>query len=286
MTTKHPPSDLQVADALRASGYLFEQEVATLLETLGFHVETNSAFLDLELEKSRELDVRAIKVIHDDKENHLQVIVELLVECKDAEAPFVFVTRSKNVREIHNPKPTEYLFPRREYTRHLTAKTFQEVPAFLHFDLPTHHYYYREAEKATQFAKIVRKGSEWQATHEGVYDSLILPMAKALEARRLAVKDMVKGSIHRSVWLFFPIVVLSGSLLSVKAGEKPVAVTHRKRVSFVRELQSEVLSGHYLTDFVTFESLQSFVELELLQFAGQVAELARNEPKQVRGDEA
>ena len=73
MATKSTPSAAEVAGALQASGYLFEQEVATSLENLGFHVETNSAFLDRELEKSRELDIRAVKVAYHDKANHLQV---------------------------------------------------------------------------------------------------------------------------------------------------------------------------------------------------------------------
>lgn len=212
--------------------------------------------------------------------------VELLVECKDMDAPLVFITRPKNSREIGHPRPVEYLFPRGTYTKRLSANTTQDVDAFLHLDLPPHHYYYQQSEKATQFAKIVRKGSDWQATHEGIYDALILPMAKALEARKLAVKEIVKGHVHRAVWLFFPMVVLSGNLLSVKTGESPLKVVDRQRVTFVRELQSEVVSGHYLTDFVRFDHLYKFIDTELMPFVERVAELAKQKPKLVRGDEA
>lgn len=55
----HPSHD-EILAALKKSGYLMEQEVATQLETLGFHVNTNWAFEDNDEKKSREIDVRAI----------------------------------------------------------------------------------------------------------------------------------------------------------------------------------------------------------------------------------
>ena len=55
------PRSNDIIDALKQSGYLMEQEVATQLETLSFHVWTNWAFEDSDEGKSREIDVRAIK---------------------------------------------------------------------------------------------------------------------------------------------------------------------------------------------------------------------------------
>lgn len=43
-----------------------------------------------------------------------------------------------------------------------------------HYGLQHEHYYYEEPKKSVQFAKIVRKGSDWFALHENVYDALIL----------------------------------------------------------------------------------------------------------------
>ena len=274
------PSDVQMLKALQASGYLFEQEVATTLESLGFHVETNSAFLDREMEKSRELDARAIKVVHTDHTRKIQVIVELLVECKDMDAPLVFITRSKNKRELDHPQPSEYLFPRTKYNVPLGTNTVSEKPGFTYFELCPLHYYYRESEKATQFAKIVRKGSEWVANHEGIYDALILPMAKALEARKSAVKTMVQGGI---VWLFFSMVVIRGNLFSFKAGDSSAVAEPRQRISFIRELDSEVVKGHYLSDFVVFEHLRDFITNDVLSFAAAVVEIAQTKPEVLLG---
>jgi len=80
--------------------------------------------------------------------------------------------RTKNQRETEEPVPREYIFPARHYRKALSANSYREVPPFIHLGLRDHHYYYRELRKATQFSKIVRKGKEWTANHEGMYDSL------------------------------------------------------------------------------------------------------------------
>lgn len=56
------PSKEQIIEALEKSGYLFEQDVATLLKNLEFHVETDYACTDLDEDKSWEIDVRAIQL--------------------------------------------------------------------------------------------------------------------------------------------------------------------------------------------------------------------------------
>jgi hypothetical protein len=280
------PSPAAMREALDASGYLFEQEVASLIETLGFHVETNSAFLDKELEKSRELDARAVKVLYTDDVHKFQVIVELLVECKDNSSPFVFVARNKNLRELEHASPIEFVFPKREYEKRLSPTSTTFVPAFLHLGLTAAHYYYREAEKTTQFVKVVRKGREWVANHDGVYDSLLLPMAKAFESRRQEASKHNSGTGWRTVWLFFPIVVLRHGLFVLKSGVTDALPEARQRLSFVRELRSEVVNGHYLTDFVCFENLEHFMTTDVLGFANAVVELGKQKPKVLRGDES
>ena len=68
------PSPEAIVAALKKSGYLMEQEVATQLENLGFNVWTNWAFEDSDEGKSREMDIRAIKrVAHNEEKTSLSV---------------------------------------------------------------------------------------------------------------------------------------------------------------------------------------------------------------------
>ena len=87
------PSSNDILNALKFSGYLMEQEIASKLETLGFHVFTNWAFKDQDEGKSRELDVRAIKRVAHNEEGGLSAFIELLVECKNSVNPLVFIVR-------------------------------------------------------------------------------------------------------------------------------------------------------------------------------------------------
>jgi hypothetical protein len=146
------PTEEQIVAALEQSGYLFEQDVATRLESMGFHVETSWAYLDSEQQKSREIDVRTIREVAKDETNKVQVFVELLVECKAFDSPLVFIERLKNQRELMHAAPREYVFPKKCYQKKLTGNSYQEVAPFVHLSLRDKHYYFREAMKATQFS--------------------------------------------------------------------------------------------------------------------------------------
>jgi hypothetical protein len=275
------PTHTQILAALENSGYLFEQQVADRLEAQDFHVETSWAFLDADQEKSRELDVRGIKRVFHDETNKLSVFVELLVECKAFENPMVFLQRPKNAREINHAAPREYVFPIKHYRKQISANSYQEVPPFIHLDLRHHHYYYSEPLKATQFSKIVRKGNDWSANHEGIYDALLLPLAKALECQRREVLKFATGPDWKYVWLLFPIVVLRDGLFTLDVSAAKRELQPKGRVSFVRHLESGNVKGFYLTDFVTFAHLDDFIQNEVQPFVAHIDKLCADEPIQL-----
>ena len=55
------PTREEIAQAVKDSGYLMEQELGSELEALGFVVQTNYPYKDLDEAKSREIDVFAIR---------------------------------------------------------------------------------------------------------------------------------------------------------------------------------------------------------------------------------
>lgn len=278
------PSDAQILAALGASGFLFEHECATAIEALGFHVETSWPFADPEQGKSRELDLRAIRSVHRDEATKIQVFVELLVECKDFDAPLVFLERPKNKREVESPRPNEYIFPRANYRRQLTSSSYQEVTGFEYFNLADKHYYYSKKDKATQFVKVVRKGSQWTANHDGVHDAIVLPLAKVLEVRKGQFsKHAARPGDWCSIWLFFPIVLIRNRLL-VHNPDSPTQLAEHGRVTYIRGLDSLPLHGSYMIDFVRFAHLPTYVEREVLAFATAVSELATANALALRGE--
>jgi hypothetical protein len=276
------PTVEEILAAIRSSGYLMEQEVASLLEAKGFHVTTNRAYKDPDEEKSREIDVSARKCGYEGEENQFGVYAEIVAECKNNSAPFVFIGRRKNATDMH-PQPEEYLFPVNEYSfiikEEKGTKTSRPVPAFMHLGLDKVHYCYSLPDKMVQFCRMVRQGKGWEANHGGVYDSILIPLIKAFLARREEVKTFQHN--QRLTWLFFPLVVLSGKIYYVDSNSSSPVPEEVEHVSFIRELRSKTASGNFMVDFVTQAGLQEFLDKKLLSFLEHVSSVLKNERPKV-----
>jgi hypothetical protein len=260
MAAGRPTVD-DIMTAIKESGYLMEQEVATQLERRGLHVRTNVAFEDPDEGKSREIDVSAIMRVAYDDGAKLAAFIELIVECKNSTNPFVFIARHKNEGDRHS-QPQEFLFPyeyemRKDMGRGLI--TSREVPAFHHLGFDQVYTAHTASWKAVQFCRIDRKGGGWHANHGGLYDAIFYPMAKAIVARKKNVPRPSRRDEERYIWLFFPLVVTSGELILIDSSVEeptPVAVDH---VSFQRELKSGKLSGSFTVTFVRQNALDAYV---------------------------
>jgi hypothetical protein len=104
-----------IISALKDSGYLVEQEVASQLEALGYHVFTNWPFEDADEGKSREVDVRAIRRFALNEPKKLGAFIEIIVECKNSGNPIVFIERPKNEPDMKHT-PMELVFPIPSYS--------------------------------------------------------------------------------------------------------------------------------------------------------------------------
>ena len=271
------PSPTEIVDALKQSGYLMEQEVATQLEALNFHVWTNWAFQDIDEGKSREIDVRAIKRVAHNEEKKLSAFVEIIAECKNSTNPFVFIGRPKNQMDNLQP-PQELVFPRGVYSilQKGTAKnvaTFHLADPFFHLGFDKVHYDFASETKAVQFCRIAEKNKKWHANHDGLYDSIFYPMAKAFTARKREVNVGNSGREWDYFWLFVPMVIINGDILyvdSMAANPKP---QERTDVTFKREIKSEKLDGVYNVVFVNQKHLEQFISDRLEPLVNKMADL-------------
>lgn len=252
------PTEEQIRKAIGDSGFLLEHQVASVFESHGFHVETAWPFEDPESKKSREIDVRAIRALHDGQESDIQVFVEFLVECKASRSPFVFLERVKNKREQGSLCFEQYMFNKKRYEKSVGPNRVAMLWPSEFFGLKD-HYYLAEDRKANHFTKIVRKGSDWLANHDGIYDSLILPIAKATAHRIKDHRKVIQNFKKPVAFLAFPCVVVDRSLLAIDTSDSN-AMTERERVSFVRNFDSETFQGELLLDFVSAGSLHSYIE--------------------------
>ena len=271
------PSLSEIVDALKQSGYLMEQEVATQLEALNFHVWTNWAFQDVDEGKSREIDVRALKPVAHNEEKKLSAFVEIIAECKNSTNPFVFIGRPKNQMDNLQP-PQELVFPRGGYSilQKGTAKNVATVhlaDPFFHLGFDKVHYDFTSETKAVQFCRIVRKGKGWHANHDGLYDSIFYPMAKALTARYREVCMDNRPPEHSHFWLLVPMVIINGDILYVDSMEADPLPQKRSYVTFKREIKSEKLDGLYNVVFVDQKHLEQFISDRLEPLVDRMADL-------------
>jgi hypothetical protein len=255
------PTVGDIMAAIKESGYLMEQEVATQLESRGLHVRTNVAFEDTEEGKSREIDVTAIKRVAVNESAKLAAFVELLIECKNNVNPFVFIARPKNEEDRHKA-PEEFVFPYEyQMKRDLGGgqAMIRTVSAFHHLGFDQVFEPSARAWKAVQFCRIDRKGNGWHANHGGLYDAIFYPMAKALTERRKQAVKVRRPEDWHYIWMFFPLVVTFGELFLIDSTmdtPSPVSVDH---VSFQRQLKSGKLSGSFMVTFVRQQALDSFL---------------------------
>ena len=278
------PSPKDIIAALRQSGYLMEQEVATQLENLNFHVWTNWAFEDSDEGRSREIDVRAIKRVAYNEDKKLAAFLEIIVECKNSANPFVFIGRPKNQTDGQYA-PQELVFPIAKYRSQKKIEEshaqIRERDAFFHLGFEQVHYEFSAGMKAVQFCRIDRKGKNWQANHGGLYDSIFYPMAKALTVRKSEIPVGAPPDEWRYFWFFVPMVVTSGDIFYVDSTEADPVPQEKDYVTFKREIRSEKLKGTFALDFIRQDRLEQFVSDCLHPLVVRMVDLTTNKADSV-----
>jgi len=267
------PDKNEILAAVKSSGYLMEQEIATLFEKMGYNVSTNRAFKDIHESKSREIDVSVIKQLYYNQKLNFSFYVEYICECKNNQSSIVFITRKKNEYDNLIQK-NEFLFPIK-YHEQLQIEGqnagTSEKSMFHYLGIDKIHYYYKNQNKAVQFCKIVKDKNSWKANHDGIYDAMLLPIIKALISRKENAKQI------KSVWFFFPLIITTGNLYVIDSmldNSEPELVNY---VSFKREIKEDKIQGNFIVDFVQKEYLLDFVQHEVEPLFKPILDICEND---------
>ena len=267
------PNHTDIIIALRQSGYLMEQQVATQLEALDLHVWTNWAFEDIDEGKSREIDVRAIRRVAHNEEKKLSAFIEIIGECKNNSNPLVFIGRPKSNLD-GKYAPEELVFPT------------SDKEAFFHLGFDQVHYSFVSELKAVQFCRIDRKGKNWHANHGGLYDSIFYPMAKALTARKREILKGHRRSAWHYFWFFIPVVVTSGDIFFVDSTAAEPVPEAKNYVTFKRDIQSEKVKGTFAVDFIRQSQLEQYFTDCLQPLIDKMIYLTMSDPASVLRQDA
>lgn len=275
------PTPEQVLAALDQAGHLLEQQVATDLADLGYSVQTNRAFTDTDVGKSRELDVYAFKSLMVDQVNRLRVGMYLLVECKSTAAPFAFLTRPVPRR----PRPPEEvlmtLHSHEEHSEEGGVRRVHRTPAFDALGLATKYWGTADPVKAVHISRLDRKGGQWNASNTGVFDSFTWPLAKAVRAFKAPFRNPNRGFNAATDWshvlFFLPIVVMTSKLYVADGTSPDPTVSEVPHVRFQREFKAKDFEGEFGIDFVQRDSLVTFVRDTVDTFGTEVVDVVQHD---------
>ena len=273
-------SDVEILKAINASGYLMEQDIASILEANGFYVDTNCAFKDPETQKSRESDVFATRKIYEDNDNNIDIWVNIICECKNNSTPVVFIGRGKNLSDsLH--KYEEFSFPIRTYTKVLKRSRKETISNLINvstmLDLQKRTLFGKSSTKYVQFTKIIRNGNKIFANHEGFYDSALIPVIKAFLFYRTKHKTVIGN--RKVIWLHFPVVVLNSDLKTVDTTKQEETLDEVEYLSLIRSLDSEILKGKFIVDFTSKRKFETYLQNYVLKFADEIKQLAKKTPE-------
>lgn len=255
------PSPEKILNAIKNSGYLFEQEVGSIFEKGGFNIKTNVAFNDEDEDKSREIDVMAFRRSYYNEEKKISVAIRVLCECKNNMHPFIFICRNKSTGD-GSYEPPNFQFPFDEYKTQVDGKpnSYRITSGFNYFGLNRHFPFHQTDYKAVQFCKMVRKGSEWTAQHEGIYDSILLPLIKCLEYYKKYDGEYKNSGGWKHYSIYFPLVVLNAELYAIKSHISSTNIEETPYISYLRDIHSKKMKGTYLIDFVNVNGLPEYFE--------------------------
>ncbi len=256
-------STKQMREAIQKSGYLLEQRVAAILTRRWGFVGTNPVFPDPETGKSREIDMEAIGVTQIYRKGFNFVFPILLCECVNNPQPVVFFTKESPISFMHHEEVKISGIPVKFWDedkgKYVSFSEFTGMEQF--------HHYCKEPT-ATQYCTFQLKQkdkSSWMALHaeeqHEIFDSLIKAtdynITKHFDSWYLPNKVDEEGI---NVQIYYPLVVLQGSLYSaVLEGnrlslKKSKHIQFRKKISLprtneVETYQIDVIAEEYLPDY-------------------------------------
>ena len=187
-------SGKDLLDAINKSGYPFQAEIADHVRTKlagidGSEVQEEWAYIDADEGGIRSLDVFVEAPLYStedaiSKKKKIWPYLNMLIECKQSEFPYIFFLRAKSAGYVNFPDIAGVSSA--DLRLVMQGKSFSGLypvnmsmhDVFACYNLQT---FRGPAFNAISMAKAVRKGSKLELSGEDVYRGLTLPLMKAAD---------------------------------------------------------------------------------------------------------
>ena len=139
-------------------------------------------------------------------------------------------------------------------------------------------HYSRVKEKSTQFCKIYRKGKELKADHGEVYNSVVIPLIKAI-AYQKNLRHPKPTWQYFDMFLHYPIIIVDGDIFKVDSECKSIEEVNH--VELIRNYYSSRIGGTYHIDVVRKDNFCKFVDEVLMPSIMKIDEEVKRKEKAI-----
>jgi hypothetical protein len=268
----------QLSEAVRKSGYPLQTLIASSLR-LDFAVQEEWSFLDNDTGALRTLDILADRALYEvhAEQPFVRPHLTLLIECKQADLPFVFF--------ISATRPWTRNFP---YFAGLAQdkiivetdddpSTYNET-VLTALSLSDHPFVCNAAEPCMSLSKCVRSGKNIELSGTEAYQNIVLPLVKAL---RHFKKQEQPPSTARYFDCHIPlgIAILDAPMVAVRVQNNGSALSLTPWVRVVRHEAVEADHSQdrmqtFGLDIVHRSFFDKYLQQHAIPFAQQLAQLA------------
>ncbi len=281
-------SEGDIQKAVSRSGYPLQHLVAGHLQSK-FKIQEEWSYFDKDSNAYRNIDILAEHRVcmPEDEDSRIYPYLDLLIECKRSDLPFIFFLSSSRPSVPYFPQIAG-LFNNNTmvspYTGHLS-------PILRALNLNEHPFLTTEPYYCMTFTKAVRKGKEIEFSGTEAFNGLIQPILKA-EQNFILVESPVKTSLYFDCHLVVAMAVIDAPMIGVCTKESAFDLILLPWVRVVRHVTEDLqnipdhLASVTAIDVIHKDFLGKYLNSHLLPFSKEFSkqallhhyELASNSP--------
>jgi hypothetical protein len=228
-------TESDLASAVQHSGYPLQTVIANSLRDK-FMVQDEWGYLDKDTKELRTIDILAQEQLYElsvEQQPYARPILNLIIECKQSDLPFVFLLSPTQPWISNFPMIAGLAQDDIEITTDDSASTWSLSP--IHLLGLDKHKFIQEPTYCYTLSKGVRKGNGLELSGSESYNSLILPLIKALLHFQTA-EQPPNTAVYFDAHLALGIGVLNAPMVGVRVLEN---TTEQIMLPWVRVVRHE-----------------------------------------------
>lgn len=270
-------TEQQVVDAVRKSGYPLQTTIARILRNKKFYVREEWSFIDSDQQSLRTLDVLARKrLTPDDQPHRLRPALDLLIECKQSDLPYVFFRSDDNSVFMQFPLLAGL------FHDELKIKTDDSNSTWTFSIIASlgllEDEFARAQPRCMSFSKCARKSKDLELSGTEPFQNLILPMVKALKYFKKEVSPP-KTAVYFDCHLVLGVAILDAPMVIANIEQNSSELSLSPWIRVIRH--EAVEADHefnriqtYVIDVVHKAYFETYLDTHVAPFASKFGELA------------